>query len=180
MKFLTRKPCFHAAAEAGLEPLLDGKIAFGMPRPRHLTGEAEAAPVIEPAARRNQAIDQAADPLRDQPTGPQAALGRRMIQGAVKTLPFGGVEQRSGAGVELAPVAQPLNPGLVVAPDQNTEPALRVSRHRGREFRRTPTRHKPERLKMGPPDRVLPPPVQTVQLVPPQVFNQIYPALHPP
>src|SRR5690242_7943354 len=105
-------PLFHAGAEAGLEPLLGGEIALGMPRTQQLPGEAEAAQGVEPAAR------------RDQLTGPQAAIRRRMIQGAIKTLQFGCVEQRSGVGVDLTPVAKPLNPGLVVAPDQNIEPAL--------------------------------------------------------
>jgi hypothetical protein len=88
----------HAGAEAGLEPFLGGKVPLGMTRTRHLTGEAEAAQVGEPAAWRDQAIDQAADPLRDPPTGPHAAIRRRMIQRAVKTLQVFAVEQRSGAG----------------------------------------------------------------------------------
>ncbi|UEM24440.1 hypothetical protein JL100_033010 (plasmid) [Skermanella mucosa] len=66
--------------------------------------------------------------MRDQTAGPQAAIGRRIVERVVKTLQVIGVEQRSGAGVEAAQIAQPVNPGLVIPPDKNADPALRIPR----------------------------------------------------
>src|SRR3954462_5967503 len=69
--------------------------------------------------------DGRADPLRDQTAGPQAAIGRWIIERVVKTLQAIGVEQ--GAGVEAAQITQPVN--LVVPSDKNADPALRIPRH---------------------------------------------------
>jgi hypothetical protein len=99
-----------------------------------------------------------------------------VIKGAVKTLPFFSVEH--GAGVEAAQIAQPVNPGLVVPSDQNTDPALRVPGHLGRDLRRPAARQQPEDLKMRPLDRVLFFPIPLIQLIGVKMVNQINLASH--
>jgi hypothetical protein len=85
-----------------------------MVRTRDLPGEPQAPQVLPSPPRGNQATELTADPLRDPPAGPQPTIRGWIVKGAVKTLQFCGVEQRSGAGVEAAQIAQPINPGLVV------------------------------------------------------------------
>jgi hypothetical protein len=116
--------------------------------------------------------------LRDQTAGPQAAIGRRIIERTVKTLQAIGVEQRSGAGVEAAQIAQPVNPGLVVPSDKNADPALRIPRHLGRDLRRPAAHQQPEDLQMRALDRVLFFPIPVIQLIGSQMFNQINLASH--
>jgi hypothetical protein len=116
--------------------------------------------------------------LRDQTAGPQAAIGRGIIERTVKTLQAIGVEQRSGAGVEAAQIAQPVNPGLVVPSDKNADPALRIPRHLGRDLRRPAAHQQPEDLQMRALDRVLFFPIPVIQLIGSQMFNQINLASH--
>src|SRR5690349_8046328 len=122
--------------------------------------------------------EQAADPLRDQTAGPQATTGWWIIERTVKALALFGVEQRSGAGVEAAQIAQPVNPGLVVPSDQNTDPALRIPGHLSRDLRRPTACQQPENLEMRALDRVLFFPIPMIQLIGSQMFNQINLASH--
>ena len=63
----------------------------------------------------------------------------------------------------MALVTPPLNPGLVVLPDQHADPALRVS-GRLRDELRGPTRGKQlDDLKMRPLNRVLFSPISLIQ-----------------
>src|SRR3954452_2334306 len=48
---LRARQLFHAGAEVGLEPLLGGKVALCVARPRHLPGEPQAPQVFQAAAR---------------------------------------------------------------------------------------------------------------------------------
>jgi hypothetical protein len=114
--------------------------------------------------------------LRDQTAGPQAAIGRGIIERVVKTLQAIGVEH--GAGVEAAQIAQPVNPGLVVPSDKNADPALRIPRHLGRDLRRPAAHQQPEDLQMRALDRVLFFPIPVIQLIGSQMFNQINLASH--
>lgn len=93
-------------------------------------------------------------------------------------LTFFGVEQRFGAGVEAAQIAQPVNPGLVVPSDQNTDPPLRVSCHLGRHRRWSATRQQPDDLEMGALDRVLFCPIPMIQLIGSEMVDQINFASH--
>ncbi len=103
--------------------------------------------------------------MRDPPACPQATIRWWIIEDAVKTLQLFGVEQRSGARVEAAQIAQPVNPGLVVPADKNADPSLRVARHLGRKLRRAPARQKPDNLEVCPLDRGLFCPVPLIQLI---------------
>ena len=122
--------------------------------------------------------DGRADPLRDQTAGPQAAIGRWIIERTVKALASFGVEQRSGAGVEAAQIAQPVNPGLVIPSDKNADPALRIPGHLGRDLRRPAVCQQPENLEMRALDRVLFLPIPMIQLIGIKMFNQINLASH--
>src|SRR3954453_16270175 len=69
----------YAGAEAGLERLLGGKVALGMPRTRYLTGEAEAAQVVPPPPRRDQTIDPpcaTSRPVHKPPSGDGSSSAR--------------------------------------------------------------------------------------------------------
>ena len=103
--------------------------------------------------------------MRDQTAGPQAAIRRWIIERAVKALALFGVEQRSGAGVEAAQIAQPVNPGLVIPSDKNADPALRIPGHLGRDLRRPAACQQPEDLEMRALDRVLFFPIPMIQLI---------------
>jgi hypothetical protein len=120
--------------------------------------------------------DGRADPLRDQTAGPQAAIGRWIIERTVKALALVGVEH--GAGVEAAQIAQPVNPGLVIPSDKNADPALRIPGHLGRDLRRPAACQQPEDLEMRALDRVLFFPIPMIQLIGIKMFNQINLASH--
>jgi hypothetical protein len=75
-------------------------------------------------------------------------------------------------------IAAAIKPGLVVSSDQNTDPALRVPGHLGRNLRRPAARQQPEDLKMRPLDRVLFFPIPLIQLIGVKMVNQINLASH--
>ena len=116
--------------------------------------------------------------MRDQTAGPQATIGRRIVERVVKTLQGIGVEQRSGAGVEAAQIAQPVNPGLVVPSNKYADPALRIPRHLGRDLGRLTACPQPEDRQMRALDWVLFFPIPMRQLIGSQMFNQINRASH--
>ncbi|AIB16657.1 hypothetical protein ABAZ39_32995 (plasmid) [Azospirillum argentinense] len=97
--------CLHTAAEPRLEDLLGQGIGFGMAGARHLAGEAEPAQIIGAAPGGDQTPEHAGDPLGDRAARPQATVGRRIVQIIPQAALLACVEQRSGAGVELALVA---------------------------------------------------------------------------
>jgi hypothetical protein len=121
--------------------------------------------------------DGQADRLRGRSTGRHRAVDRPSGR-AVKALALFGVEQRSGAGVEAAQIAQPVNPGLVIPSDKNADPALRIPGHLGRDLRRPAACQQPEDLEMRALDRVLFLPIPMIQLIGIKMFNQINLASH--
>ena len=118
-------------------------------------------------------------PLGDRAARPEAVIRRRIVQAILQTALLACAKQRSGAGVELALVAQPRNPGLVVASHQNADPARRGPRHLGDKLGRASAGQQPDDRKVRPLRRILRllvPPMQVIGL---KVPLQVNCAAHP-
>ena len=137
--------CLYTAAELRLEDFLRQGIGFGVAGARHLPDKAEPAQIVGPAPGGRQDA-RACRQSTGRPRAPSTNRGqRRIVQAIPQAALVACIEQRSGAGVELALVAQPRNPGLVIACHANANPARRVPRHLGHELRRASAPSHPSR-----------------------------------